>query len=136
MAHDLDARSGPSEPQGFTCEAHDYFIPEGEKEGCPSCIAELKARPDAATLSKAERVEELRQLTTSALTTSFSMVWARIDALVGRGTMTHELAFPDALEAEILSGEPPTDIEIVMKLKQGMGDKPVHVLTPDGSYTV
>lgn len=129
---------GANTEKGFTCEAHDYFIPEGEKEGCPSCIAELKARPDAATMDKAARAAELRHLLSVPLTTSFSLVWERIDALVGRGTMTHELAFPDALEAEILSGESPTDVEIVMKLKNAMGDKPVHVIdsTTGEGYTV
>jgi hypothetical protein len=127
-----------SEPQGFTCEAHDFFIPEGQKEGCPECIAELKARPDAATMDKAARVAELRHLLSTPLTTSFSLVWERVDALVGRGTLTHELAFPDALEAEILSGDQPTDVEIVMKLKNAMGDKPVVVVDSSSGedYTV
>lgn len=63
-------------------------------------------------MNREERLRELNRLFTTPedqLTPrefkDFNELWKRIDKLVGRPTMTHELAFPELLYEEIRSGK-------------------------------
>lgn len=119
----------------FLCPKHEMLI---GPEPCEPCVMELMDRPARGQMTPADRVTELHALLNEPNTAGFMNGWHRVDELLGRGTYTHELAHPEALEAEILSGQQPNDIEIVMKLKNGMGDKPVVVIDSGSgeSYTV
>ena len=66
----------------------------------------------ASEMTKEERVAELKRLFTTPENKlrpkefeTFDDLWKRINKLVGRSTMTHELAFPDLLYEEIMSGK-------------------------------
>ena len=66
-------------------------------------------------LTREERVKELKRLLHETPEDQlipkefkdFHELWERIDELVGRSTYTHELAFPDLLYEEILTGKRP-----------------------------
>jgi len=66
----------------------------------------------ASEMTKEERVAELTRLFTTREDQlrpkefkTFDDLWERINELVGRSTMTHELAFPELLYKEVLSGD-------------------------------
>ena len=82
----------------------------------------MKRKPlkPSTEMTKEERVAELKRLFTTREDElrpgkgvspagfefkTWDELWTRINELVGRSTMTHELAFPELLYEEILSGK-------------------------------
>jgi hypothetical protein len=122
------------------CDAHKRTIPKvsqreaeehGLQYGCPDCRDELIDRPDPAEMTGDERADEVRSLLKGLGFAGFDAIWKRVDALVGRGTYTHELALPDALADEARTRSGVTDPEIVEnRLRSLAGDKPVIVVRP------
>ena len=101
----------------------------GVPYGCQACRAELRNRPDPATMTRQERRDELEALLTGPNLQGFDVVWERTDLLVGRGTYTHELAYPEYLYHEIMTGVAPSVEGIVAKFPPEM---PVLVVEPVG----
>jgi hypothetical protein len=96
------------------------------KAECPQCRAWYEARPDPDTMTAEERVAELRSWTTTEI--DFEKIHRRIGELVCRDVLTHELARPDLLEHEILTGQRPSLEGIIAKLP---ADMPVIVVRAD-----
>lgn len=126
-----------AEYETITCPTHGVEIPKvsqsyavenGLQYGCQACRDDLASRPDPATMTREERAAELRPVLGPCYA-GFDAVWARVDALVGRSTMTHELAYPEYLEHEIMTGSVPSTEGIIAKLPH---DKPVIVVAADG----
>jgi ferredoxin len=97
-------------------------------EACPTCTAEWEDRSDAASMSPEERVAEFESWG-SVLEIDFPKLHKRIEELVGRPVWTHELARPELLRHEILTGDHPTLEGVMAKLP---ADKPVIVVETDG----
>lgn len=95
--------------------------------GCQACRVEIRSRPDPATMTRQERRDELEALLTEPNLQGFDIVWERTDLLVGRGTYTHELAYPEYLYHEIMTGVTPSVEGIVAKFPPEM---PVLVVEP------
>lgn len=109
----------------FDCPLHNVLITT--EEGCSRCFVEMQASTEG--MSPQDRADEVRiRVAEMPLTVRFSVLWAYVDRLVGRGTFNHELAEPESLMAEIL-GE--GAIDPLTKLKSMMGDKPVIVVNPE-----
>lgn len=102
-----------------------YAEEHGLQYGCPNCRERLLNGRDVATMTPQERVEEMRRILGPCFG-GFDAVWKRVDQLVGRGTYTHELAYPEYLEHEIMTGSVPTTEGIIAKLPH---DKPVLVVS-------
>ena len=82
-----------------------------------------------------ERADELVRLVNASRSVlraegflTFSDVHRRIEELAGRPVWTHELAMPESIVAEILSGEHPTMERIIEKMKELNPDVPVIVV--------
>lgn len=127
-----------AEYEMIRCPEHGIDIPkvswsvaeaEGLQYGCPLCREALSNGRDVSTMTPAERVEELHRLLRRPCYAGHDAVWKRVDVLVGRSTYTHELAYPDYLEHEIMTGSVPTTEGIIAKLPH---DKPVIVIQSDG----
>src|SRR5690606_41185810 len=99
----------------------------GVPYGCQACRAEIRSRPDPATMTRQERRDELEALLTGPNLQGFDIVWERTDLLVGRGTYTHELAYPEYLYHEIMTGVTPSVEGIVAKFQP---ETPVLVVGP------
>ena len=84
---------------------------------CPVCSSEFESRRPASEMSAEERVREYRSWGVCEI--EFSKIHRRIEELVGRSVYTHELAFPDALVAEIERGVSADLPEILNKLPAG-----------------
>lgn len=119
------------------CDRHGIDVPEITKSyadanglpyGCSGCRTDLEQAPDPLTMTRQERADELRTLMGEGMYASFDAIWQRVDILVGRGTYTHELAYPEYLEHEILTGNVPTTEGIIAKLPH---DMPVIIVTTD-----
>jgi len=93
--------------------------------GCSECRAALASAPDPTTMTPQERADELTSLLDTPDYAGFDVVWKRVDELVGRGTMTHELAYPEYLVHEILTSTVPSIEGIIAKFPP---DKPVIVI--------
>ncbi len=94
---------------------------------CPTCTEEWENRRDVDTMTDEERAEEFRSWG-PVLEIDFSKLQQRIEELVGRPVWTHELARPELLEHEILSGHHPSMEGVLAKLP---ADKPVIVVESD-----
>ena len=73
-------------------------------EWCQSCVEAMPKRPNAASMTKKERADELRSLR-GPLEVPFHVLHGRVEELVGRPVLTHEWADPEALCNEILQGK-------------------------------
>lgn len=95
-------------------------------EACPTCTAEWEARRDAQGMTPEERLAEFRSWG-DILEIDFAKVHQRIEELVGRPVMTHEMGTSGVpyLEHEILTGTHPTMDGVLAKLP---ADKPVLVV--------
>jgi hypothetical protein len=90
-------------------------------------------------MTKEERVAELKRLFTTPENKlrpkefkTFNELWERINELVGRSTMTHELAFPDLLYEEILSGKLGNPLgESLIRATQLTKGKKAIIVTPN-----
>lgn len=112
----------------FPCPAHGSEWPQVTREyaeanglpyGCQDCQKFFEGEvPDTPE----GRAEQLRSILSGGEGSyaGFQEVWWRVDALVGRSVYTHELAFPDYLEHEILTGLRPSLEGIVAKLPEQM----------------
>jgi hypothetical protein len=118
------------------CDAHgievavvskSYAEEHGVQYGCPACREDLATRPGRDQMTREQRCDELRTVL-GANWAGFDVVWQRVDELVGRSTYTHELAYPEYLEHEIMTGSVPTVEGIIAKLP---ADKPVIVVRAD-----
>lgn len=87
--------------------------------GCQACRTDLATRPDPETLTRQERANELTALLEGPAWGGFDVIWERTDALVGRDTYTHELAYPDLLVHEIVTRLVPSVEGIVAKFPPG-----------------
>jgi hypothetical protein len=121
------------EYETFVCEIHGERIAKvsqseaerlGVPYGCQGCRHHLDTAPIPD--SPEGRRDELRDLLSAPMTVGFDAVWKRVDALVGRSTYTHELAYPEYLEHEIMSGLVPSVEGIVAKFPH---DMPVITVT-------
>jgi len=88
--------------------------------GCPAHNADMDARPDPSTMTREDRAAELQTLMSEDLWCSWGRMHARVDGLVGRSVYTHEMASPDYLVHEILTGTVPTIDGIVAKFPPEM----------------
>ena len=93
----------------------------------------------ASEMTKEERVTELTRLFTTREDQlrpkefkTFNDLWERINELVGRSTMTHELAFPELLYEEVLSGNKgnPLGESLVRAIKLTKSKKGI-IVTPE-----
>lgn len=125
----------------ITCPHHAVDIPKvsqreaerlGVQFGCPPCRAALEHAPDASTMTPRERADEMKRILHEAGYAGFDAIWRRVDQLVGRGTYTHELAYPEYLEHEIMTGSVPTTEGIIAKLPH---DKQVIVVNASDDDT-
>lgn len=82
----------------FVCPDHGH--PIQTLDGCPWCVIDLLTRPDPAAMNPADRAVEVRYLLDRPSTTRLTPTWRRIDRLLGRPTMNHELADVERLAAE------------------------------------
>jgi hypothetical protein len=92
------------------------------EDSCSTCLAWFKRRPDASTLTPAERVAEFDSwFLTSVPEIPNGKVAERIGQLLGRGTYPFELspAVDDALRRDILTGQRASMGEIVGKIPPG-----------------
>ncbi len=96
----------------------------GVPSGCQTCRHRIEGEPAADSMTKEVRATEFDSLM-EASGAAFEVVWTRVDELVGRSTLTHELAYPGYLRHEILTGLVPSVEGIVAKLP---ADKPVVVI--------
>lgn len=96
----------------FTRKCHRHpGIEVGVYDYCPVCTAELENPRPVSTMTRAERLAEFDSWY-GVLETKFHPMHVRLEALVGRGIMTHELALGrDGLREEILGHAPPETIE-------------------------
>lgn len=89
-------------------------------------------------MNKTERLKELKRLFTTPEDQlrpkefkTFTELHKRIDELVGRPTMTHELAFPELLYKEIESGQRENPLgETLVKATKLTKSKKAFIITP------
>lgn len=121
------------------CDTHGIDIPKVSKSyaeahglqyGCQQCRDDLAGRPPAEAMSREDRAKEMHEVLNAHCMAGFDAVWDRVNVLVGRSTYTHELAYPDHLEHEIMTGSVPSTEGIIAKLPH---DKPVYVVMAEGA---
>lgn len=76
---------------------------------CPDCVIAFVDRPDVSTMTKAERIAELRWFLEGDgqyVEIAFDDIHGRIEALMGRPVWTHEMAASNAhvLISELANG--------------------------------
>lgn len=112
----------------FTCPYHNELIADDNQAGCSQCIEAYTNGPDPATMTPDARFEELERI--GRCMTTNSRIWhPRLDALVGRSVMTHEIGLRwDALleEARNRTGVMPVDDVLGC-----IDDRVVVVMVPD-----
>jgi hypothetical protein len=96
----------------------------GIEHGCPTHNTELRSRPVVEDMTVDERVLELRSMD-GPLYHGMSLLFDRMDAVVGRPLMTHERIDLDLLEHEMRTGLVPTIDGVLAKLPP---DKPIVVV--------
>lgn len=112
----------------------------------------MKDQKPVTEMTKEERVNELKRLFTTPedkLRPSKGMnslgfefktwdeLWDRINELVGRSTMTHELAFPDLLYEQILLGEVGDPLgEALVRATRLTKDKKATIVTQDSDTSL
>lgn len=105
----------------FTCPHHGLEITDGNRDGCPACIAWLAERPAPEDMTPDARVAEMERLV-DPLTIAFRTIHPRLEALVGRPVFTHEIAMCwSALldEARTRPGIPLTPEQLAQPLIDG-----------------
>jgi hypothetical protein len=117
----------------FVCPDHQHPITTDD-DGCPWCVIDLLTRPDPATMTGRHRAEEVRELLNRPSTTRLVPVWRRIDRLLGRPTMNHELADAERLAAEAAdwSGRGGWERRAIESLCDRVGAERVFVVDPGG----
>jgi hypothetical protein len=129
----------PAVSETFTCAIHGEIFPvlserEAEEKGllagCVECTGNIAMRPPPSSMTGAERKKEVLDLLSRPLTVAFSLVWHRIDALVGRSTWNHEMAEPERLAQEAETWKHPSDLNAhaLHTLEQLAGEKPVIIV--------
>lgn len=125
------------------CEEHNIHVAlvslreakeAGLAYGCTGCQNTLERSADPQTMSNEDRVDEMYAVLhrKKAKWAGIDAVWQRIDKLVGRSVYTHELAYPEYLEHEIMTGTVPSMEGIIAKLPENME---VIVVLADGSQS-
>lgn len=77
------------------CDIH--LVPFEREEGCRYCLRFLEDPPNVSVLSLEIRLEELERWLLANRSVPEEMLYARIEALVGRRISLHELDDPDTL---------------------------------------
>jgi hypothetical protein len=77
------------------CDIH--LVPFEWERGCVYCIRFLEEAPNPSELSTEVKVEELERWLLANRSVPDEMLYARIEALVGRRISPHELNDPDTL---------------------------------------
>ncbi len=77
------------------CDIH--LVPFERDEGCSYCVRFLQDPPNPADLSLEIKIEELERWLLATHSVPEDMLFARIEALVGRRISPHELDDPDTL---------------------------------------
>jgi len=77
------------------CDIH--LVPFATGEGCHYCLRFLEDAPDVACLPLEVRIEELERWLMANRSVPDDLLYARIEALVGRRISPHELDDPDTL---------------------------------------
>lgn len=90
----------------------------GEYEPCRMCMERFGRMSDVDGFTVEQRADEL-ELLRGVLEIPMIMLHERITRLVGRPVWTHELAHPEQLIAEILSGQKATFDDVLAKVPEG-----------------
>ena len=111
----------------YFCKVHETFIFKGKC--CSQCVSDWNNRKAADEMTPQERADEYQMYCDNVLTIPFGDLHTRIEELVGRPVWTHELARPEWLVKEILSGKQASFGDVVGKISKGKG---IIVVAHDG----
>lgn len=79
----------------FRCPSHGTLLSASTPHGCGWCVVDLRCRPDPTTMAPSDRAAEMDALINGPSTTRLSPIHRRVEALVGRPVLTHEIATTD-----------------------------------------
>lgn len=108
-----------------TCSEHGSPLPPA----CPDCVAIMR-RP-VESMTGDERAAEMERWSNNVLTVEFPFLHQRIEELVGRPVLTHEMGsrlWPNLVD-EARTGMHPVDLEahVIGSIDQLAGTRPVIV---------
>lgn len=96
----------------YKCDTHGAECEYGLS--CPQCVAEFENRRPADQMTGEEKVAEFRRW--FQVTIPFEDIKARYREILGRDFYTTELLDKDRIEAELLSGNTPSEEEQIVNM--------------------